>query len=134
MAHQDRDEEKAKRASKAMRNALGFYPTNRDSSSEWKVFKTLSKRVSDFLKEKKIFGGNAREFLPKIASFVVDESIELWSYVNLDPSRKRDLEKLLPSRDACEAYVYATLYSCMGAYDKYSTEQREQKSKRPRTE
>ena len=85
-------------------------------------------------KEKKIFGGNAREFLPKIASFVVDESIELWSYVNLDPSRKRDLEKLLPSRDACEAYVYATLYSCMGAYDKYSTEQREQKSKRPRTE
>lgn len=128
MDHQDeREEKKALRASNTMRQSLGFYPTNKKSPAEWRIFKTLNGRAGDFLKRNKIFGGNARENLTRIAMFVMDESKELWSFVRQDRQREEDLKELLPNRDACDAYVYATVFSCMGGYDKYSNDLKKSK-------
>lgn len=122
----DKDESRALRASKDMRHCLGFYPTNVDCPAEWKVYKTLTNRVSGFLKSRGIFGGNARENFTKIAQFAQEESQELWSYAR-SGDREKDLGNLLPTRDSCDAMVYATIYASMGGYDRYTSEIRNAK-------
>ena len=129
----DKLEMQAKRASSDMRSLMGFYPTNKGNASEWNVFVRLVDNVIRFLKKEGIFGGNIRgDNLTKIADFSSDESHKIWSF-----ARENNLLKnLYPTRQSVDAHVFATMYTVMGAYDKYCNSKKEggRPAKKPRSE
>jgi hypothetical protein len=106
-----------------MRHALGFYPTELQNSRQMHIYGVLNSHVVAWLRDNKISGANAREKMRDISQFAASEARGLWDEV----CRDRDFSELLPTHDACLAFVYASVYAAMGSFDAFLKRERAKK-------
>jgi hypothetical protein len=85
---------------------FGFFLTARDSIRQRQILPLVESKVNEFLQENKVHAGNARDNYGKIGNFCTTEA----EYLFAETEGDKEVRALLPSIEACHAFLYATLY------------------------
>jgi hypothetical protein len=99
---------------RAFRESFGFYPTSKDDAAEWEVFCLVRDRAEGFLRFRDLHSGNARDRFHEMFSFSWEEARCLFDFARARPA----LSRLLPSMEACHAYVMAITLAAISEDDK----------------
>lgn len=94
-------------SSKSYRTTFGFYPTNKNDASEWNIYCNATQRAEFWLKTKNVHSGNVRFMMHDIYKYAWTESASLYDYART----VRNLNKLLPSSEACHSYIMTIIFS-----------------------
>jgi len=85
---------------------FGFFLTARDSIRQRQILPLVETKVNEFIFAEKIHAGNARDNYGKIGIFCTTEA----EYLFTETEGDKEVRALLPSIEACHAFVYANIF------------------------
>ena len=85
---------------------FGFFLTSRDSIRQRQILPLVETKINEFLHENKVHAGNARDNYGKIGTFCTTEA----EYLFTETEGDKEVRALLPSIEACHAFIYACLF------------------------
>lgn len=91
--------------SRHFKKALGWFPTAKNDRAEMEVYKKVHARSMEWLKKEYIHSGNVKDYFHDMHVFSQLEAEALYDYA----SSIKDLEKLLPTKEACNTYVMSVI-------------------------
>ena len=98
----------------AYRQTFGFFPTEKDNAAEIIVFQKVRERAASWIHHVKFHSGNAKNRHHDMYMYCFGESRLLFDYA----LRRREVQKLLPSVEACHSFIYTVLLGMISENEK----------------